>query len=30
MSKMGYFGIFQRFMAQHSEMHAKHTISVRN
>ncbi|MPC74370.1 hypothetical protein E2C01_068728 [Portunus trituberculatus] len=27
---MGYFGVFQRFMQQNSELHAKHTICLRN
>ncbi|MPC51294.1 hypothetical protein E2C01_045139 [Portunus trituberculatus] len=30
MSKMGYIGVFQRFMHQYSQMQAKHTISLRN
>ncbi|MPC48446.1 hypothetical protein E2C01_042219 [Portunus trituberculatus] len=30
MSEMGYFGVFQRFMPQHSEMQAKRTICLRN
>ncbi|MPC40038.1 hypothetical protein E2C01_033593 [Portunus trituberculatus] len=30
MSKICYFGVFQRFMQQNSEMQAKHTICVRN
>ncbi|MPC82027.1 hypothetical protein E2C01_076670 [Portunus trituberculatus] len=29
MSKMGYFGVFYRFMQQNSELQAKHTISFR-
>ncbi|MPC40490.1 hypothetical protein E2C01_034050 [Portunus trituberculatus] len=29
MSKMGYFGVFQRFMHQKSELHAKHTNCLR-
>ncbi|MPC99675.1 hypothetical protein E2C01_095103 [Portunus trituberculatus] len=29
MSKIGYFGVFQRFMHENSEMQAKHTICVR-
>ncbi|MPC42455.1 hypothetical protein E2C01_036077 [Portunus trituberculatus] len=27
---MGYFGVFQRFMHQHSEKQAKDTILLRN
>ncbi|MPC82026.1 hypothetical protein E2C01_076669 [Portunus trituberculatus] len=29
MSKIGYFGLFQRFMQQNSELQPKHTISIR-
>ncbi|MPC97032.1 hypothetical protein E2C01_092320 [Portunus trituberculatus] len=28
MEKMGYFGVFQRFMQQNSELQAKHTICL--
>ncbi|MPD05952.1 hypothetical protein E2C01_101727 [Portunus trituberculatus] len=28
MSKVGYFCVFQRFMQQNSELHAKHTICL--
>ncbi|MPC99503.1 hypothetical protein E2C01_094920 [Portunus trituberculatus] len=30
MSEMGYFGVLQRFMHQHSELQAKHPICLSN
>ncbi|MPD05706.1 hypothetical protein E2C01_101466 [Portunus trituberculatus] len=30
LKKKGYFGVFQRFMYQHSEMQAKHIICLKN